>query len=166
MKKILTLFLIVVAMYANAQDTSFDKMLKEMYKYSVPLVKSSQLSEWMKEGDIYILDAREGKEFKISHIKGAIEVGYDKFDIEKIPSNISKEAKVVIYCSVGYRSERIGEKMMHAGYSNVFNLYGGIFDWTNHGNKVYNEDGEVKEVHAYNKDWGKWVQNDNIKKVY
>ena len=71
-----------------------------------------------------------------------------------------------MYCSVGYRSERIGEKLIKEGYSNVFNLYGGIFDWVNNDNPVYDFNEKVYKVHAYNKDWGKWVENESCEKVY
>jgi len=33
-----------------------------------------------------------------------------------------------VYCSLGIRSEVIAKKLKKAGYTNVFNLYGGIFE--------------------------------------
>ena len=164
MKYLITIYLILCTMYSNAQS-EFDKMLTGMYEYTVPLVKSEQLKEWMNKEEIVVLDAREAKEFKTSHIRNAKEVGYDKFDISAV-DDVTKDAKVVVYCSVGYRSERIGEKLMQQGYKNVYNLYGGIFDWVNKGNAVYSSEGKVAKVHAYNQDWGKWVQNKEVKKIY
>ena len=165
MKKQLTIFLLLlITIMANAQS-EFDKMLNGMYKYTVPLVKSDKLVEWQEENKIYILDARESTEYKVSHIKNAIEVGYDNFELSSV-KDIPKDAKVVVYCSVGYRSERIGEKLIKEGYISVFNLYGGIFDWVNNGNSVFDADGKVAKVHAYNKDWGKWVEEESCKKVY
>lgn len=165
MKKLIAIFyLLITTMHLSAQS-EFDKMLTGMYEYTVPLVKSDKLVEWQKEDKVYILDARENAEYKISHIKNAIEVGYDNFKLNSV-KEISKDSRVIIYCSVGYRSERIGEKLIGEGYTNVFNLYGGIFDWVNNGNQVYDSEGEVAKVHAYNKDWGKWVGNEKVEKVY
>jgi len=71
----------------------------------------------------------------------------------------------VVYCSIGVRSEDIGEKLMDAGYNNVTNLYGGIFEWKNKGNQVYDTLGnETERVHAFNKHWGKLLSKGE--KVY
>ena len=70
----------------------------------------------------------------------------------------AKDQEVIVYCSVGYRSERIGEKLQKAGYTNVKNLYGGIFSWKNEGNEVVRDaDIPTDSVHTYNKSWGKWL---------
>ena len=70
-----------------------------------------------------------------------------------------KDASIVIYCSVGVRSEKIGEKLIAAGYTNVKNLYGSIFEWVNEGNAVYNMNGKAtNRVHAYSKTWGIWLK--------
>ena len=50
------------------------------------------------------------------------------------------------------------------GYSAVYNLYGGIFEWKNQNQAVYRNHKETEEVHAYNKMWGFWL--DKGIKVY
>ena len=164
MKKNLITILYLLFTTMTIAQSKYDKMLTGMYEYTVPLVKHNQVVEWQKE-KVFVLDARENSEFKVSHIKDAVEVGYDNFSIKSV-KDIPKDAKVVVYCSVGYRSERIGEKLIKEGYKEVYNLYGGIFDWVNNGNPVYNSSGKVSKVHAYNKDWGKWVVNEKCEKVY
>ena len=76
-----------------------------------------------------------------------------------------KNSELVVYCSLGIRSESIASKLKKAGYSNVFNLYGGIFEWKNNGFTVYNlENIETENIHAYSKDWGIWLKKG--KKVF
>ena len=66
---------------------------------------------------------------------------------------------------MGYRSEKISEQLLDAGYTDVANLYGGIFEWKNQNQKVVNMDGQTTEsVHAYNRTWGIWLKNGE--KVY
>jgi 3-mercaptopyruvate sulfurtransferase SseA len=63
-----------------------------------------------------------------------------------------------VYCSVGYRSERVGEKLQKLGYQNVYNIYGGIFEWKNEGMQVVNRQNQPTDsVHTYNKNWSKWL---------
>jgi 3-mercaptopyruvate sulfurtransferase SseA len=70
-----------------------------------------------------------------------------------------------VYCSVGYRSEKVSEQLRQAGYQTVYNLYGGIFEWKNQGHPVVNAEGEPTErVHAYNRSWGVWLKKGD--KVY
>ena len=74
-------------------------------------------------------------------------------------------AFVIVYCSIGKRSEDVTLKLKKAGYTNVKNLYGGIFEWVNQGHPVYNNNNIVTDsVHAYGNFWGKWL--DKGVKVY
>jgi len=77
--------------------------------------------------------------------------------------DLSPDAHIVTYCSVGYRSERIGEKLQDAGFQNVQNLKGSIFQWINEGNKVVDKDGKTtQQVHGFNEKWGKWLKKGKI----
>jgi hypothetical protein len=76
-----------------------------------------------------------------------------------------KSIPLVVYCSVGVLSEDIGEKLEALGYTNVKNLYGGIFEWKNKGYPVIDNNGkDTRKVHAYNKRWGQLLTN--AEKVY
>jgi rhodanese-related sulfurtransferase len=106
--------------------------------------------------DRYVfLDARESEEYEVSHIKSAQWVGYEDFSMEGV--KLSKHDTIVVYCSIGYRSEKIGEKLIDEGYLHVYNLYGGVFKWINDGNPVYIHGQETNRIHTYNKKWSKWV---------
>ncbi|MBT8318930.1 MAG: rhodanese-like domain-containing protein, partial [Gramella sp.] len=86
------------------------------------------------------------------------------FDLGKV-KKIDKDQKIVVYCSIGVRSENIGVKLIKAGYKNVENLYGGIFDWKNKDFPVVDALGKsTEEVHAYSKHWSKWLRN--AEKIY
>jgi rhodanese-related sulfurtransferase len=127
-------------------------MLSGMYKQTVPLLKSAEV-----KSDFILLDTREKEEYDISHLPGAIWVGYDHFQQEKV-EGIAKNQPILVYCSVGYRSERIGERLQEQGFTQVYNLYGGIFDWVNHEQEVVDkEDKPTRAVHTYNKRWSKWL---------
>ena len=74
-------------------------------------------------------------------------------------ADIPKDAILVVYCSIGYRSEKIGERLKKEGFSKVYNLYGGIFEWCNRGYEIVDkEEKKTSKVHAYDRDWGRWVE--------
>lgn len=107
--------------------------------------------------ELIVLDAREKKEFEVSHLQGATYCGYSRFS-KKDLKNIDKSKTIIVYCSVGYRSGKIGEKLMKMGFTDVINVYGGIFDWVNSGFPVYNASGSTNQVHGFDEEWGKWLK--------
>jgi len=140
----------------------FEDMLNGLYSNTVPEIQSNQILNSIEKVDWVILDARELEEFEVSHLQGAVFVGYNNFSTEKLGA-LGKDHNIVVYCSVGYRSERIGEKLLLAGYNKVYNLRGGIFDWMNNGNKVVDSSGnEVRRVHGYNRKWSRWLTDCEI----
>ena len=156
-------FLPLLFSFAMSAQQSIPRVLKMLNKESVPYIQVAELKD--KKNLIY-LDAREPKEYQVSHIKNALFVGYDDFKSEIVTSKIKdKSTAIVVYCSIGVRSENIGEKLQQLGYTNVYNLYGGIFKYKNEGGTVYNlQNKPTDSVHTYNKKWSKYLTKGN--KVY
>ncbi|MFY0603777.1 MAG: rhodanese-like domain-containing protein [Flavobacteriaceae bacterium] len=155
MKKIA--FLLVFVSVSVTSQNNLKKVLKKHNTESIPYISVDSL---LKTPNAILLDAREKKEFLVSHLKNATYVGYDTFSLKKTMKVLpDKKAKIVVYCSLGVRSEDIAEKLKKAGYTNVLNLYGGIFEWKNNGNKVFDsKEKETEKVHACTKEWGKWLK--------
>lgn len=146
-----------IPFFSGCQSKSFDKMLDKWLDENQPAWTVEQLLAAQESQQIAILDSRKKEEFEVSHIKGSRWVGYGDFKLERI-QDIPKTSTVVVYCSIGYRSEKVCKKLRRAGYRKVFNLRGSIFDWHNKGNPVYNkEEIRTNEIHTFNKNWGKWV---------
>lgn len=147
--------------FGQVKSGAFRVMLKGLLSHNVPEIGVQQAAA-EKERFIF-LDAREPKEFDVSHIQGSIPVGYDHFELQKL-ADLPKDRAIVVYCSVGYRSEKVAEKLLKAGFSHVFNLYGGIFEWVNQGLSVVDTSGVTENVHAFDRSWGIWLKKG--KKVY
>ena len=132
-------------------------------KYNDNTVKYVYPKDLFKQKNTVYLDAREKKEFDVSHIKNSIYVGFDEFDnasFEKL--NIDKNQKIIVYCSLGVRSEKVAKKIISAGYKDVSNLYGGIFLWKNEKGTVVDIHNKITEnVHAYSKNWGVYLTSGN-----
>lgn len=145
-------------------NPAFDKELASLLSFSVPTIGVQELRDIQNE--VYIFDAREEEEYRLSHLEGARYLGYQEFDKEKL-AGVPKNAKIVLYCSVGYRSEKIGEKLQKMGYTDVYNLYGSIFEWANQGYPVVGQDGKpTPKVHTYNSKWSQWVDEGKAEKVW
>lgn len=144
----------------KVESGAYNLMLKTLLSHSVEEIS---VDEAAKAKDAVFIDSREQEEYKVSHIKDAVWVGYNDFDIKRM-EGIPKDKKVIVYCSVGKRSEDITERLQKAGYNDITNMYGGIFEWANSGKPLYNKQGKTDTVHAYSKTWGIWLNKGE--KVY
>ena len=174
MRKIL--ILLIMNLFANfgctqtpagkpkVQNPEFDKKINSLLSFSVPIIGVQELKDIQNE--VHIFDARERSEYQLSHIAGAQYLGYNDFDETRL-AGIPKDSKIVLYCSIGYRSEKIGEKLRKQGYTNIYNLYGSIFEWANQGYPLVDKDGQpTRKLHTYNAKWSKWVDETKAEKAW
>lgn len=148
----------------HARNPKFDREIAAWLRFTVPAIDVDSLRK-MPPGSVYILDAREPGEYAVSHIEGAVNSGYNHFD-QTLLDSMDKTRPVVVYCSIGYRSEKIAQKLQKAGFANVSNLYGSIFEWVNRGYPVVDASGQpTARIHTYNKKWGRWVEYPGCEKV-
>jgi len=157
MRTLIIMTFFTLPFFSFGQKT-LEELLNKYNTQSVPYMSVQELA--MPKTDAIILDAREPNEYEVSHLKDAIFVGYNHFEIDSIQDKlVNKDKKIVVYCSLGIRSETVAEKLKKAGFTNVYNLYGGIFEWKNKDFPIYNlKENETDSIHAFSKEWSKWVK--------
>lgn len=157
---ILLLFFGLVSQAQIEDRPAYNTLLHGLLDHNVPELQVSQVIEM--EGFIF-LDSRSKAEYDVSHIPDAIWVGYDEFEMDKV-EDLDKDKVLIVYCSVGYRSEKVAKKIYDSGNKNVANLFGGIFQWVDEGGIVKDDNGPTQRVHAYDEAWGVWLRKGE--KVY
>lgn len=88
----------------------------------------TELKNMMDEGkDFQLIDVREINEYETGNLKGIhIPLG----DLPDHVEEIAKDKMVVIHCRSGARSGRACQFLeSNFGFSNVYNLEGGILAW-------------------------------------
>ncbi|QDK37900.1 rhodanese domain-containing protein [Bdellovibrio sp. NC01] len=95
-------------------------------------------TEWNKvlkeEKDYVMIDTRNWYEYKIGTFKGALNPNIEKFtDFPQYieAQGISKDKKMLIFCTGGIRCEKGILELQKQGYNNVFQLDGGIINYLN-----------------------------------
>jgi len=129
---------------------------------SVTQLSTQELANWLSKesGDPpLLLDVRRPEEYAVSHLPNAILASSEKEVLEVLKAT-GRDGPTVLYCSVGYRSSRMAEKLAERGYANVFNLEGSIFQWANEGRAVYRRGEEVNVVHPYDDHWGELLRRE------
>lgn len=160
--KLLYILLLLIGITTYAQKT-LDQTLKKHNKNEVPYISATELRMLQVNNSATILDSRELNEYQVSHIEAALLVGFDKFSMDSISELVgNKNTPIVVYCTLGIRSEVIADKLIKAGYNNVKNLYGGICEWSNKDFKVIDStQTATKNIHTFSEEWSKWLINGN-----
>ena len=136
----------------------YRQLLRTLYRHTVPTVRpAAQVRELAQPNPPLLLDARTPVEFSVSHLRGARFVPFDSIATEQF-ADLPRTQPVVVYCSVGVRSERLGERLAALGFQNVHNLYGGLFEWVNEGYPVYDATGVTSNIHPYSPVWSPWLK--------
>jgi len=111
------------------QDATFDVTNKGVH------VNAKEFNELISQEDTVLVDMRNHYESEIGHFKGAVTPDVDTFrDSLDIIENDLKEhkedKKLVMYCTGGIRCEKASAYFKHKGFKNVFQLEGGIIEYT------------------------------------
>ncbi|RXG31717.1 rhodanese-like domain-containing protein [Leeuwenhoekiella marinoflava] len=152
-----TIFLTLLIPFCGfSQEKSIDRLLDLYNTRSVPYISVQELK--MKPEAYVILDTRKTEEFNVSHLPGAVWVG-EKPHETLLNSVLNSKKPVVVYCTVGIRSEDYGEKLNRTTKKQVYNLYGGIFAWKDAGYKVIDHKGKpTEQIHTFAKNWEDYLK--------
>lgn len=95
--------------------------------------------------DAFLLDVRTAGEFKEGSIGPATNISSNEINskLDKLPKD--KEGTVLVYCQSGARSAKVAGTLAKNGYTNVFNLNGGINAWISAGMPVQTKKSNKKK---------------------
>ncbi|WP_462268220.1 rhodanese-like domain-containing protein [Mucilaginibacter sp.] len=90
-------------------------------------ISVQELKDWQTQGkDFQLIDVREDFEYEMSNLGGElIPLGGILIEDDKI----EKEKPVVLMCRSGRRSAAAVMQLEQHGFSNLYNLHGGILAW-------------------------------------
>ncbi len=90
----------------------------------------------MQEEDAVLIDARNDYEYDMGHFRNAIRPDVETFKEfpEWVRRNLSdkKDQKILTYCTGGIRCEKFSGFLLQEGFKNVFQLHGGIVNYSKH----------------------------------
>jgi rhodanese-related sulfurtransferase len=102
-------------------------------------VTVEEAREMIEKDDVFILDVRTPAEFNSSHIEGATLIPVTNSGGSNLSSDqllearineVPKDKKILVYCRTGHRSTTASNILLAAGYSDIYNMQGGITAWT------------------------------------
>ncbi len=134
MKKLLSILLLTSAVNmaacqnqsaqtsANGQKTIKTSISVSDYEQRLTVTPNAQL-----------IDVRTPGEYEGGHLKNAVNININGDDFEGQLAKLDKTKPVMVYCLSGGRSSSAANKMAAMGFTEVYNMEGGIMQWRNAG---------------------------------
>lgn len=114
-------FLSACGMKGNSQSSSY-------------LLSPTEFEQTIsKTKDAVIIDVCTAGEFEQRHLKGALNVDYNRADFKEAINLFDKSKPTFIYCFKGGRSAEAYDIMKDLGFTNLYELKGGISKWMDEG---------------------------------
>ncbi|MBM1105311.1 rhodanese-related sulfurtransferase [Aurantibacter crassamenti] len=146
-------------------DNTFDVTNKGIH------VGAEQFNELIEDPDTILVDMRNHYESEIGHFKNAITPDVDTFrdsldEIENDLAEHKEDKKLVMYCTGGIRCEKASAYYKHKGFKQVYQLEGGIIDYTRQVNNKGLENKFIGKNFVFDHRRGERISDDVISKCH
>ena len=112
MKKIISLLIVIVLLTACTSS--------KMYE----VIDTNRAQEILNGGAV-LIDVRTVDEYNREHIPNAVNITLDQIDTVAY----DKDTTIIVYCQSGMRSRQAVETLVNMGYTNLYDLDGGLLNW-------------------------------------
>lgn len=129
-------------------------ILKATKDLKSPVIKATELKAILEDTNLVLIDIRQPPEQEVSMLPHALTTA--EF-AARYRQGIPKEKRLVVYCTIGYRSGKYAEELAKQGIK-AENLEGGVLMWSFIGGKFLMKDPkgewiETTRIHVYDKEW-------------
>lgn len=109
-----------------------DKTIIDPNKKTGKHLEPKEFAEMIDRDDVVIVDVRSNYEHNLGKFKNAITFDIDNF--RDFPDQINslaqyKDKKIMTYCTGGIKCEKASALLLHHGFSDVYQLHGGIIKY-------------------------------------
>ncbi|MGJ7036113.1 rhodanese-related sulfurtransferase [Anoxybacillus eryuanensis] len=90
-------------------------------------ISVDEAAQMMQKEDVVVLDVRTEEEYASGHIPGAI-----LLPLQQLPdrmNELNKNKTYIVVCRSGNRSAQASELLVKEGFTNIYNMTGGMNEW-------------------------------------
>lgn len=126
MKKILLFLSLVIVLGFNAcKDKSEDK--------SITIISPEEVYDAVKNSDRQLIDVRTTEEFAEGHVANSKNICVTEDGFKEKASKLDKNQPVYVYCRSGKRSANAAQILKEMGFTEIYDMDGGILNWDKQG---------------------------------
>ena len=115
------LLLLMVPALVNCQSQTTKSQLLPPQEFEIKMAQVKSFT---------LLDVRTQEEYEKGHLIDATLIDFYNSDFKKQLSKLNKAKPVFVYCAVGGRSGATAKALLDMGFSEVYDLKGGIESWS------------------------------------
>jgi len=97
---------------------------------------AKEFADLVAQPGVVVLDVRTPAEFAAGHLEGAVNADVQSADFAQALAALDPDRNYAVYCRSGSRSKAAMAVMQQSGFSNLFDLAGGIGAWQSAGGQV------------------------------
>ena len=91
-------------------------------------ISVEQAKQMIDNKEVFLLDVRTQEEFDDGYIEGATLI--PDYELASRLDEVPEDVKILVYCRSGRRSVTASNILIDAGYTDVYNMLGGINEWS------------------------------------
>lgn len=96
-------------------------------KDEITKIDAETLQNKLENEEITLLDVREVSEYEGGHIEGAVNAPLSSLDANQL--SYPKDEPIYVICRSGNRSAQAASQLQDAGYTEIYNVSGGMMAW-------------------------------------
>jgi rhodanese-related sulfurtransferase len=127
-------FFIVVFMTLTLVSALSGCVARSPEKAQYTDISVQQAKEMIDTGEVFILDVRTQEEYNAGHIRNSTLIPVQ--DLSKRLNEVPRDRDILVYCKTGGRSTAASEILVNNGFARIYNMKGGITEWTKAGYEV------------------------------
>ena len=128
MKKIAIVFSIILSI------TFFG--CKESSAQQSKLVEPQEMIDVLTSKDVHLVDVRTPREFNQGFIENAVNIDFTSPNFQAELEKLDSTKPIVVYCRSGRRSGICTNTLVKIGFTEIYDLKGGIINWQKKGQKL------------------------------
>lgn len=87
-------------------------------------LSNDETAEFIKRDDVIVIDVRKPEQYEAGHLKGAVNIYYDRFMDGRIEELPDLDQPILVYCDYGGLSGIVGDELVAQGYTEVYDFDG------------------------------------------
>ncbi|MCL5069362.1 MAG: rhodanese-like domain-containing protein [Actinobacteria bacterium] len=112
----------------TSTQTSSQEVASTVSQDTIKNVSADEVFDMLKDKNKYfLLDVRNKNEYTEGHLENSILIPVN--ELEKRISEISTDKPIIVYCKSGNRSTQAAQILAKSGFTQIYNMTGGITEW-------------------------------------
>ncbi len=139
--KIIAITSFIILGLVSCKDVTAERKMDDTIgeapvKKTITVIDNTDLEQALATDDIQLIDVRTQREWDNGHLAKAKHFEMNNANWEMQLETLDKDKPVYVYCEKGGRSARCAKQLEEAGFTEIYDLKGGMSQWKSQGKPI------------------------------